>query len=74
MPINESFFGFIESTTDALLVFEACRRGKLSKVSRRLQDRERESIRSGTVYVFDEKESGKLGTTEIQLRFINMQH
>lgn len=60
MPITESFFGFIESTTDALLVFEACRRGKLPKISRRLQDRERESIRSGTVYVFDEKESGKL--------------
>ncbi|KAL9550715.1 hypothetical protein MBANPS3_004607 [Mucor bainieri] len=58
MPINESFFGFIESTTDALLVFEACRRGKLPKISRRLQDRERGSIKSGTVFVFDEKESG----------------
>ncbi|KAK4521304.1 uncharacterized protein ATC70_011918 [Mucor velutinosus] len=58
MPINESFFGFIESTTDALLVFEACRSGKLPKISRRLQDRERGSIKSGTVFVFDEKESG----------------
>ncbi|GAN05458.1 conserved hypothetical protein [Mucor ambiguus] len=58
MPINESFFGFIESTTDALLVFEACRRGNLPKVGRRLQDRERGSIKSGTVFVFDEKESG----------------
>ncbi|KAF1800026.1 Gti1/Pac2 family-domain-containing protein [Mucor lusitanicus] len=58
MPIHESFFGFIESTTDALLVFEACRRGKLPKISRRLQDRERGSIKSGTVFVFDEKESG----------------
>ncbi|KAL7320728.1 Global transcription regulator sge1 [Mucor circinelloides] len=58
MPINETFYGFIESTTDALLVFEACRRGKLPKISRRLQDRERGSIKSGTVFVFDERESG----------------
>ena len=59
MPINETFNGFIETTTDALLIFEACRRGILPKISRRLQDRERGAIRSGTIYVFDEKESGK---------------
>ncbi|KAI8058928.1 Gti1/Pac2 family-domain-containing protein [Gilbertella persicaria] len=58
MPINETFNGFIETTTDALLIFEACRRGILPKISRRLQDRERGAIRSGTIYVFDEKESG----------------
>lgn len=59
MPITETFSGFIETTTDALLVFEACRRGKLPKINRRLQDRERGTIQSGTVFVFDEKESGK---------------
>jgi hypothetical protein len=58
MAINETFNGFIETTTDALLVFEACRRGILTKISRRLQEKERSAIRSGTVFVFDEKESG----------------
>ncbi|KAI8647052.1 Gti1/Pac2 family-domain-containing protein [Parasitella parasitica] len=58
MPITETFSGFIETTTDALLIFEACRRGMLPKISRRLQDRERGSIKSGTVFVFDEKDSG----------------
>ncbi|KAF7721894.1 hypothetical protein EC973_003962 [Apophysomyces ossiformis] len=53
-----TFHGFIETTADTLLIFEACRRGLLPKINRRLQDRERGSIRSGTVFVFDEKESG----------------
>ncbi|KAI8971653.1 Gti1/Pac2 family-domain-containing protein [Mycotypha africana] len=58
MPIDQTFDGFIETTTDALLIFEACRRGILPKISRRLQDKERSIIRSGAVFVFDEKESG----------------
>jgi hypothetical protein len=58
MPIQETFHGFIETTTDALLIFEACRRGVLPKIRRRLQERERSAVRSGTVFVFDEKESG----------------
>ncbi|KAI9300652.1 Gti1/Pac2 family-domain-containing protein [Cunninghamella echinulata] len=47
-----------ETTTDTLLVFEACRRGILPKINRRLQEKERNAIRSGTVFVFDERESG----------------
>jgi hypothetical protein len=58
MPIQETFHGFIETTRDALLIFEACRRGVLPKISRRLQERERSTVGSGTVFVFDEKESG----------------
>ncbi|CAO3679419.1 unnamed protein product [Rhizopus stolonifer] len=58
MPITETFHGFIESTTDTLLVFEACRQGILPKINRRLQERERGAVKSGTVFVFDEKESG----------------
>ncbi|KAG0166924.1 hypothetical protein DFQ28_006561 [Apophysomyces sp. BC1034] len=53
-----TFHGFIETTADTLLIFEACRRGILPKINRRLQDRERGAIQSGTVFVFDEKESG----------------
>ncbi|OAD03270.1 hypothetical protein MUCCIDRAFT_121716, partial [Mucor lusitanicus CBS 277.49] len=50
--------GYIETTQDSLLVFEACRRNILPKVSRRLQERERKMVRSGSVFVFDEKDSG----------------
>jgi len=55
----ETFFGYIETTQDALLIFEGCRRGLIPRVSRRLQEKERRMIRSGSVFVFDESESGK---------------
>ncbi|EIE78163.1 hypothetical protein RO3G_02867 [Rhizopus delemar RA 99-880] len=58
MTITETYHGFIETTTDTLLIFEACRQGVLPKINRRLQERERGVIKSGTVIVFDEKESG----------------
>lgn len=54
----ETFFGLIEGTADALRVFELCRRGKLGRVRRRLHEKERKLIRSGSVFVFDEVESG----------------
>ncbi|KAL9550471.1 hypothetical protein MBANPS3_004715 [Mucor bainieri] len=58
MSVSETFHGYIETTQDSLLVFEACRRNILPKVSRRLQERERKMVRSGSVFVFDEKDSG----------------
>ncbi|KAI8148331.1 Gti1/Pac2 family-domain-containing protein [Fennellomyces sp. T-0311] len=58
MPTNETFHGFVETTRDTLLIFEACRRGIFPKINRRLQERERGAVRSGTVFVFDERESG----------------
>lgn len=70
MPINATFHGFVESTTDALLLFEACHQGVLPKISRRLQERERGSIRSGTVFIFDEKESGSLANNCTENIFI----
>lgn len=59
MSVSETFHGYIETTQDSLLVFEACKRSILPKVSRRLQERERKMVRSGSVFVFDEKDSGK---------------
>ncbi|KAI8365199.1 Gti1/Pac2 family-domain-containing protein [Radiomyces spectabilis] len=56
--MTETFHGYIETTQDVLLVFEGCRRGLLPTVSRRLQDKERKMIQSGSVFVFDERESG----------------
>ncbi|ORX62880.1 hypothetical protein DM01DRAFT_1297754 [Hesseltinella vesiculosa] len=58
MLVTESFHGFIETTQDVLLIFEGCRRGLLPRICRRLQERERKTIRSGSVFVFDQRESG----------------
>ncbi|KAI9249891.1 Gti1/Pac2 family-domain-containing protein [Sporodiniella umbellata] len=56
--MTETFHGYIESTQDVLLVFEACRRGLLTRICRRLQETERRHIGSGSIFVFDERESG----------------
>ncbi|KAF9265002.1 hypothetical protein L218DRAFT_1076007 [Marasmius fiardii PR-910] len=50
--------GWIETTGDALLILEAARRGLIPRVTRRLVDSERKMISSGSVFVFDEDESG----------------
>lgn len=54
----ETFFGYIHSTEDALLLFEACRKNELKLTARRLNSKERREIRSGSVFVFDEHNSG----------------
>jgi hypothetical protein len=53
----ETYFGYIETIQDALLIFESCRLGRLPRVHRRLNERERRGLRSGSVYVWDEEES-----------------
>ncbi|KAI7850872.1 Gti1/Pac2 family-domain-containing protein [Circinella umbellata] len=58
MLVTETFHGFIETTQDVLLIFEGCRRGLLPRICRRLQEKERKMIQSGSVFVFDERESG----------------
>ena len=51
--------GHIETTKDALLVFEACFQGILHHCSRRPHDRERNQlIISGNVFVYEEATSG----------------
>ncbi|KAJ4481270.1 Gti1/Pac2 family-domain-containing protein [Lentinula aciculospora] len=52
------WMGWIETTGDALLILEAARRGLIPRVTRRLVDSERKMITSGSVFVFDEDESG----------------
>ncbi len=56
--MRETYLGLIKSPTDALLVFEACRIGLLRRVNTRLSDAERGKIRPGSVFVWDERESG----------------
>ncbi|KAG2214356.1 hypothetical protein INT47_000912, partial [Mucor saturninus] len=58
MPFTKTFHGFIENTTDTLLIIEACRNKILPTINRRLIERERSLIKSGTIIVFDETESG----------------
>ncbi|KAJ1978543.1 Global transcription regulator sge1 [Dimargaris cristalligena] len=54
----ETFYGFIENSKDALLLFQACRLNLLPRASRRYTESERNHIRSGTVVVYDEAQSG----------------
>ncbi|GAA5806139.1 hypothetical protein HPULCUR_011668 [Helicostylum pulchrum] len=56
--VRATFHGYIENTRDSLLLFEACKRGIIPRISRRLQDKERHLIKSGSVFCFDENESG----------------
>ena len=60
MSLEPTFVGYVATSNDALLIFEACRANHiLQKVSRRPHDRERERlIKSGNIFVFDEQSSG----------------
>lgn len=69
MPVAETFFGYVETTKDSLLLLEACRQGVLPRVRRRLQDQERHLVKSGAVFCFDESESGKRIPSYKGLRF-----
>ncbi|RUS13088.1 Gti1/Pac2 family-domain-containing protein [Endogone sp. FLAS-F59071] len=54
----ETYFGYVKTPQDAIVLFEACRRGYLSRVQRRLSEKERAAVRSGSVFVWDEREAG----------------
>jgi hypothetical protein len=58
-PLQPTFHGFIASTMDALVLFEACLTGHMAHVPRRPHDRERTAlIRSGHVFIYEEHSSG----------------
>ncbi|KAI1489902.1 Gti1/Pac2 family-domain-containing protein [Biscogniauxia mediterranea] len=58
-PLHPTFHGYISSTMDALVLFEACLTGHLSHVPRRPHDRERSNlIQSGNVFIYEEHSSG----------------
>ena len=54
----ETYNGHVRTPTDAIILFEACRIGLLPRVQRRLSEKERQSIKSGSVFVWDEREAG----------------
>ena len=54
---SESFFGSVETTCDAFLLFEAARNNIVPRITRRLTEKEKKSLRSGSVCIFDEREA-----------------
>ncbi len=57
--LQPTFHGHVSTTSDALVLFEACLSGQLSHVPRRPHDRERNSlIRSGCIFIYEENASG----------------
>lgn len=54
----ETYYGYVRTPADAIKLFEACRLGLLPRVQRRLSEKERTAIRSGSVFVWDEREAG----------------
>ncbi|KAJ4292969.1 Gluconate transport-inducing protein [Collariella sp. IMI 366227] len=54
----ETYYGQVRQPADAIKLFEACRLGLLPRVQRRLSEKERQQIRSGSVFVWDEREAG----------------
>ncbi|KAI8080702.1 Gti1/Pac2 family-domain-containing protein [Gilbertella persicaria] len=54
----ETYHGYIKTSQDALIIFEACRKSQLIRVQRRLSSKERVQIRSGSVFAWDEREAG----------------
>ncbi|ODV63267.1 Gti1/Pac2 family protein ASCRUDRAFT_93798 [Ascoidea rubescens DSM 1968] len=54
----ETYHGMISSTNDAILLMEATRLSILPKITRRLTEHERKSIKSGSIYIWDEEEAG----------------
>ena len=54
----ETYIGHVRTPADAIVLFEACRIGLLPRVQRRLSEKERQSIKPGSVFVWDEREAG----------------
>jgi hypothetical protein len=54
----DTYHGHVRTPADAIKLFEACRLGLLPRVQRRLSEKERQQIKSGSVFVWDEREAG----------------
>ncbi|PKY06822.1 hypothetical protein P168DRAFT_295766 [Aspergillus campestris IBT 28561] len=57
--LEPTFKGYVGTTQDALILFEACLSGVLHHVPRRPHDRERSHlVRSGCIFIYEENSSG----------------
>jgi hypothetical protein len=52
-----TYHGHVQTSADAIKLFEACRLGLLPRVQRRLSEIECQFIKSGSVFVWDEREA-----------------
>ncbi|KAK5332772.1 Global transcription regulator sge1 [Exophiala xenobiotica] len=59
LELQSSYFGFIDTHDDAVMLIQACVRGSLQVVKRRPISSERPSVaQSGHVFIYEEKSSG----------------
>ncbi|KAL6240620.1 Global transcription regulator sge1 [Rhinocladiella similis] len=57
--LQASYFGFVETRDDAMMLIEACRRGSLRCIPRRITFSARPAFElSGQVFIYEEKASG----------------
>jgi hypothetical protein len=54
----ETYNGYIRTPADAILLIQACYNGFLPRVGKRLSPKEGRSIRNGSVFIWEEHESG----------------
>ncbi|KAF4965583.1 hypothetical protein FSARC_6629 [Fusarium sarcochroum] len=58
-PLVPTLNGFVRTTLDAMILFEACLSGRINHVPRRPHDRERtDLIKSGNIFIYEEHASG----------------
>lgn len=62
--MKETFFGSVNSMREALLLIEAARLDILPRTKRRLSESDRLSIKSGSIFVWDEGETGIIRWTD----------
>lgn len=62
--MKETFFGYVNSIWQALILIEAARLGVLPRIKRRLRETDRRSIKSGAIFVWDEEEAGIIRWTD----------
>lgn len=57
--LQPTFTGYVDTTQDALILFEACLQEHLPLVPQRIHDSKKSTlIKSGAVFVYDENTSG----------------
>ncbi|KAH6952437.1 Gti1/Pac2 family-domain-containing protein [Ilyonectria sp. MPI-CAGE-AT-0026] len=65
MSVSPTYKGYVASTQDAFILFEACLIGQLHHISRQLHEDERPSlVVSGNVFVYEQHSSGIVRWTD----------
>lgn len=54
----ETFIGCIHTELDIIILVDLCQKNVLGRVTRRLHDTEKRFIKDGSIFVYEEKESG----------------